>query len=77
MLSTSVTTKGQVTIPQALRQQFGIFKGTKVSFEQVNDHIELRVVDSPKAPSQSGFGMLKTNKKPVPNDFDVASLLRK
>ena len=45
----SMTSKGQVTIPKALRQQLGL---------------ALRP------------GMLKSQRPPVPVDFDAASLLR-
>ena len=38
----SITSKGQITIPKALRQQLGLARGSRVSFELVGDHIELR-----------------------------------
>ncbi len=77
MLDTSVTSKGQVTIPKPIRQQLGIRKGSKVSFEIVNDHIELKVKSTPADVSSTGFGMLKTQRSAVPVDFDPASLLQK
>ena len=78
METTSVTSKGQVTIPLKIRQQLGIRKGSKVSFVLSGDHIELRVKENPEPVSESGFGMLKSKrKKPVPADFDPASLLNK
>ena len=39
-----VTTKGQVTIPKALREQFGIRPGAKVDFVAAADGIRLRKV---------------------------------
>ncbi len=38
----SMTSKGQVTIPKALRQQLGLGRGSLVSFQLVGDHIEVR-----------------------------------
>ena len=59
MTITSVTSKGQVTIPLAIRQKLGIRKGSKVSFVLVDDHIELHVEENPEPVPSSGFGMLK------------------
>ena len=39
--TSSLTSKGQVTIPKALRQQLGLARGSRVSFQLVGDHIEL------------------------------------
>jgi AbrB family looped-hinge helix DNA binding protein len=41
-----VTSKGQVTIPQDVREELGIEPGTNVEFVQENGKIVLRVVDS-------------------------------
>jgi len=38
-----VSTKGQVTIPQAIRDQFGIEPGTELEFVARDEHVELRV----------------------------------
>lgn len=73
---TSVTSKGQVTIPKSVRQQLGIRQGSKVEFSLVEDHIELRVRSTPSDVPASGFGMLKSKKAAVPADFDPASLLK-
>ena len=77
METTSVTSKGQVTIPLNIRRQLGIRKGSKVSFVLSGDHVELRIKETPKTVSESGFGMLKSKRKAVPADFDVATLLNK
>lgn len=76
MDTTSVTSKGQVTIPKALRQKLGIRQGSKVAFVLKNDHVEIRVVSSPAEIPTSGFGMLKSKRAAVPADFDPASLLK-
>ena len=72
----SMTSKGQVTIPKALRQQLGLGRGSLVSFQLVGDHIEVRPCKPPQPASASGFGLLKSQRPPVPVDFDPASLLR-
>ena len=44
-----VTTKGQVTIPKELREQFGIEPGSQVDFVAATDGIRLRkVIDRTK-----------------------------
>jgi AbrB family looped-hinge helix DNA binding protein len=73
---TSVTRKGQVTIPKALRQRLGIRQGSRIAFSLVDDHVELRVCSSPALEARSGFGMLESRRAAVPPDFDAAMLLR-
>lgn len=75
METTSVTSKGQVTIPKPLRQRLGLRQGSKVEFVVVGDRIELRVVSRPAELPHSGFGMLKSRRPPVPADLDPAGLL--
>lgn len=77
METTSVTSKGQVTIPKSVRQQLGIRQGSKVAFELVGDHVEMRVSSTPAEMPASGFGMLSSRKRAVPADFDPATLLKK
>ncbi|MBU1360102.1 MAG: AbrB/MazE/SpoVT family DNA-binding domain-containing protein [Gammaproteobacteria bacterium] len=74
---TSVTSKGQVTIPKELRQQLGIRQGSRIEFSLVGDHVELRVRSSPTGSSASGFGMLKSRRPSVPAEFDPASVAKK
>lgn len=74
---TSVTSKGQVTIPKPLRQQLGLRQGSKVEFVLVGDHAEMRVVSMPADLPSSGLGMLSSKRAPVPVDFDPADLLTK
>lgn len=75
METTSVTSKGQVTIPKPLRQQLGLRQGSKVEFVLVGDRVEMRVVSRPADLPASGFGMLKSKRVAVPVDFDPATLL--
>ena len=76
MEATSVTSKGQVTIPKQLRQQLGIRQGSRIQFLLVGDHAEMRVSSSPREASGSGFGMLKSRRAAVPADFDPGALLK-
>jgi AbrB family looped-hinge helix DNA binding protein len=73
-MPTSVTSKGQVTIPQHVRQQLGICKGSKIEFTIVGDHVEMRVSSLPTKITSSGFGMLKSRHPAVPTDLDPADL---
>lgn len=75
METTSVTSKGQVTIPKPLRQQLGLRQGSKVEFVLVGDHAEMRIVSTLADLPASGFGMLKSKRVAVPADFDPAGLL--
>ena len=74
MDSTSVTSKGQVTIPKPLRQRLGLRQGSKVEFVLVGDHVEMHIVSIPADLPASGFGMLKSKRAAVPAEFDPASL---
>ncbi len=74
---TSVTSKGQVTIPKEVRQELGIRQGSRIEFALVGDHAEMRVKSSPTGVPDSGFGMLKSRRASVPADFDPASVLKR
>ena len=76
MDATSVTSKGQVTIPQEVRQKLGIRQGTKLVFSVVDDHVELRMLSQRVDVPGTGFGLLKTRRKAVPADFDAALLMK-
>ena len=76
MSSTSVTSKGQVTIPKAVRSRLGVRAGTKVEFAVVGGRVELRVERSPIADVVSGFGMLRSRRGALPADFDTAAMRR-
>lgn len=75
--TTRVTSKGQVTIPKAVRQRLGIGQGTRVAFHVSGERVELRVVAvTPIAESDTAFGILRSRRKPVPAEFDPASMLK-
>jgi AbrB family looped-hinge helix DNA binding protein len=75
--ATSVTSKGQVTIPKALRQKLGIRQGSRIEFSLEGDHVVMRVHSTPAAKVASGFGLLKSRRKAVPADLDPATLASK
>jgi AbrB family looped-hinge helix DNA binding protein len=49
-----VTSKGQVTIPQPIREQLGILPGTEVGFEVQGDAIRITKI----APSNRGRALV-------------------
>jgi AbrB family looped-hinge helix DNA binding protein len=49
----TVTSKGQVTIPQDIRERTGLLPGTRVVFDIVGDSVRLR-----KAPRQERGALL-------------------
>lgn len=75
MSESTVTSKGQVTIPKAVRRELGIRQGSRVVFEVKKGKVEVRVVHRAPAAIESGFGMLKARNRRVPADFDPATLL--
>ncbi len=77
METTSVTSKGQVTIPKALRQRLGIRQGSRIEFSLVGDQVVMRVRSSPAAAPASGFGLLKSRRASVPADWDPASSVKR
>ena len=75
MDASTVTRKGQVTIPKEIRRQLGIRLGSRVAFASKNGKVELHVLHRAPASVASGFGMLDARGKQLPADFDVAGLL--
>lgn len=51
-MSTTVTSKGQVTIPKAVREQLGLKPGSKVEFRSGTDgEIVLKRADDARSPA--------------------------
>lgn len=73
-MQTTITSKGQVTIPRDMRQHFGLQQGMSVSFAVEGDHIALRPAPAARQGAASGFGLIRSRRRGVPVDFDVASL---
>lgn len=59
MLSSSVTTKGQVTIPIELREKLGIKPGDRVGFVDEGGRI---VLQRQETAIEAVFGLVKTSK---------------
>ena len=76
---TSVTSKGQVTIPVDMRKKLGIRQGSRIGFRVRGKVVEMSVSQAVVAPSAvpSAFDMLKSTRRAVTPAFDVATLLRK
>jgi AbrB family looped-hinge helix DNA binding protein len=75
MQTTTMTSKGQVTVPKEVRQRLGLRQGMRVAFVVEGDHAVLRPATPDRARPKSGFGMVKVSGPAVPVDFDVATLL--
>jgi len=58
MLSSSVTTKGQVTIPVELRERFGIKPGDRVAFIEEGERI---VLQRQETAIEAVFGIVKAS----------------
>ena len=71
----TVTSKGQVTIPKRIRRDLGIRQGSRVVFAAKNGKAEMRVLHRAPEAIESGFGMLDGRGRHLPADFDAASLL--
>lgn len=73
-MQTTLTSKGQVTIPRDVRQLFGLRQGMAVQFTVEGDHIALRPAPGAKQAAGSGFGLIQSRRVGVPADLDAASL---
>lgn len=76
MQTTTMTSKGQVTVPKEVRQRLGLRQGTRIAFVVEGDHAVLRPATPDRSRPKSGFGMVKVSGPAVPVDFDVATLLK-
>lgn len=73
-MQTTITSKGQVTIPRDVRQHFGLRQGMSVRFTVEGDHIAIRPAPSARLAAVSGFALIKSPRPGVAADFDVASV---
>ena len=80
MSTVTVSDKGQVVIPAAIRRRLGIAPGSKLNFELEGDSIRVRLRKSiPPSRVEDGFGLLRCA---LPGerrlaDFDVADAMCK
>jgi len=79
MPTVTVSDKGQVVIPIAIRRRLGLGPGSKLDFELEGDSIRVRPLKSiPPSRAEEGYGMLRCD---LPGerrlaDFDVAEAMR-
>lgn len=68
--TTKVTDKGQTTIPQAIREKYGIEPGDEVEWVETEDGVVLR-----KVANEGGRGMLVDDDVPREKREEVARAL--
>ncbi|EGV17880.1 AbrB/MazE/SpoVT family DNA-binding domain-containing protein [Thiocapsa marina] len=79
MPTVTVSDKGQVVIPAAIRRRLGLVPGSKLDFELEGDGIRVRPLKSiPPSRAEDGYGMLRCA---LPGerrlaDFDAAEAMR-
>ena len=61
-----VTTKGQVTIPQEIRERLGILPHSEVEFDVVGDSVRIRKKKGSKTRGQLLIEHLRRGPKPMP-----------
>jgi AbrB family looped-hinge helix DNA binding protein len=59
MLGSTVTSKGQVTIPAALRRRLGLKEGDRVEFVEEDGRVTVRRVENNV---ESAFGLVRAHK---------------
>jgi len=74
-----ITDKGEVTIPQAIRERAGLTPGTDVIVELVGDEVRLRKAEGPAAGPTRGQklvqGLRGAGPSPMPTD-EIIALMR-
>ena len=60
-----ITSKGQVTIPQAIREKAGLLPNTEVEFEMKGKQVLLKPVGVPVARAERAVGRLRGTLKHV------------
>ena len=68
MLSTKVTSKGQITIPKKVRDKLGIFQGERVLFYEENGVFYIKKGIT-KSPFDKWVGYLKKRKGKRPDEI--------
>jgi AbrB family looped-hinge helix DNA binding protein len=79
MSTVTVSDKGQVVIPAAIRHRLGIEPGTKLDFELEGDSIRIRHLRTiQRTRPEDGYGLLQCDQPGTRRltDFDVAESMR-
>ena len=74
-MAATLSSKGQIVIPQPYREALGLTPGSRVEFEIKGGVLEMRLVRK-STRLADGCGMLKHSGKALPPDFDPATLLK-
>jgi AbrB family looped-hinge helix DNA binding protein len=74
-MATTVTAKGQVTIPKAVRDLLGIGPGSRVDFKRALDGSIVLVPDV-KAEPANRFAKFRGHAGPGPSTDEIMELLR-
>lgn len=61
-----LTTKGQVTIPQAIRERLGMLPYSEVEFDVVGDSVRIRKKNGTKTRGQRLLEHMRRAPKPMP-----------
>lgn len=69
MKRSTITSKGQITIPSSLRHALGLHQGDIVSFEHADNHI---IITKQKNHIEQSFGILKASKGASLEDMQQA-----
>ena len=69
MDTSTITSKGQITIPAKLRKRLGLMPGQRVAFDLRNGHI---VLDPVKDDITASFGVLKADQHVSSDAMDHA-----
>jgi len=74
-MATTVTSKGQVTIPKSVRDHLGVGPGSQVDFQRTDDGgIVIEKADGPRPPSR--FAKLRGSAGPGMSTDELMALLR-
>lgn len=70
-----ITDKGQVTIPQAIRERAGLMPGTDVTVELVGDEVRLRKADAPAARPTRGQKLVQALRGAGPSPMSTDEII--
>jgi len=77
-MAATVSVKGQVVIPKAIRKALGITPGSRVEFALARGEARLKVVQRKTSRPEDGYGMLRYEGPPHRlSEFDVAKAMRR
>lgn len=71
-----ITTKGQVTIPQDIREKAGLLPNTEVEFEYVRGRVTLKAVPAAKGAGRSLAGALRGSAGRTPKGMTTDALMK-